>query len=967
MDFSNRLLLQLTVAAFALETAAALDDFPIVPDDIEVSLFASEPLVRNPCAITFDTAGRLCVGMGPQYRKPRAETPGDSVWILTDTDNDGQADSRHQFATGFNSIQGLAWRGSELFVANAPDLTVVSDTDGDGTADKYVRLYTDLGNLEHALHGLNFGPDGKLYMSKGNSKGLTQLPDQLAPQPFRELWGVTTPDGTPTFPTPVISDAGSYQNAYHDPKDDWGITGGVLRCNPDGSELEIVSRGFRNPWDITFDDTFNWLGTDNDQTMGDKIFAPFYGAHFGWGHPWSYDWKGDGHLPTAPANGPLFEGSGTGVIYCGLQNYPDHYRGVFLINDWLRREVYIYRPTWDGARRLPDSDRFQLLAHAGGGRAMPKSEGRSFDPVDIEIGPDGAIWISSWGRQYGAHYENGQLANAGRIYRLWPKSTPPTKTPRPGPLTALGSHLPVWRTDAQNELLKRGTSITPALTRILETPATSPALETWAIWTLGRIYPTAAWRTTNLNQHLQSIRIQATTSAPNPAVRTALTNPEPRIRLEAILTTRQTNQTAWATDIVDLLATEPDRIVYYAAWGALVDLLTVPALNNLLTDQRPAVRRAALLALLEQDALTDLQITPLAKDPDPQTAALATRRLGGKSRLEPKGRPLDATLPPPAPPAVLPFANITASTGHAYRTATLAPGAPVYTDRPYKIRNVPATLANAPFLQTANTDADAASGVTVTFDLKYPSTLYLADDTRAEAIPAWARQDWQPTDLTIETDDPKRMRLYRRESPAGPVTLGNNRDGVRARKGNYILVAVPKLLAPTGKAATLESSLAALPTADPSRGRDLFLSPRGANCAACHQLDGIGNHHAPDLSDIGNRTDANFLITSIINPSTDITEGFAAQMVTTKSGAAFTGILLEETGRHLTVAMTGGAKTKIARADITAQKTLPISAMPPGFNVMLSSQQVADIAAFLLTLKQPAPSDPGATFSFQRS
>ena len=55
------------------------------------------------------------------------------------------------------------------------DLTVVRDTDGDEVADEYVRLYTDLGNLEHGLHGLNWAPD-KLYMSKGNSKGLTVCP-----------------------------------------------------------------------------------------------------------------------------------------------------------------------------------------------------------------------------------------------------------------------------------------------------------------------------------------------------------------------------------------------------------------------------------------------------------------------------------------------------------------------------------------------------------------------------------------------------------------------------------------------------------------------------------------------------------------------------------------------------------------------------------------------------------------------
>ena len=260
---------------FCLSTHAnPAADFPIVAEDLKVKLFAREPLVRNPCAITFDAKGRLCVGMGPQYRKPKPDTPGDSVWILLDDNNDGEADRRKRFATGFNNIQGLAWKEGALWVANAPDLTVVRDTDGDEIADEYLRIFTDLGNLEHGLHGLNWAPDGKLYMSKGNSKGLTILPDRVAPRAFRELWGVKAPN-TPDFPKTKTFNASNYEKNYHDPSDDWGLTGGILRCDADGKNLEIVSRGFRNPWDICFDDTFIWFGTDNDQSQGDKLFSSF--------------------------------------------------------------------------------------------------------------------------------------------------------------------------------------------------------------------------------------------------------------------------------------------------------------------------------------------------------------------------------------------------------------------------------------------------------------------------------------------------------------------------------------------------------------------------------------------------------------------------------------------------------------------------------------------------------------------
>src|SRR4029079_4046870 len=131
-----------------------------------------EPLVRNPSAMAFDARGRLFVGQGPQYRNPKPDTPGDTIEIMIDTDGDGIADKAKPFARGWNCVQGLAWHGRDLWVANAPDLTIVRDLNGDDVADEYIRVFTDLGNIEHGLHGLHWAPDGRLYMSKGNSKGV---------------------------------------------------------------------------------------------------------------------------------------------------------------------------------------------------------------------------------------------------------------------------------------------------------------------------------------------------------------------------------------------------------------------------------------------------------------------------------------------------------------------------------------------------------------------------------------------------------------------------------------------------------------------------------------------------------------------------------------------------------------------------------------------------------------------------
>ena len=111
---------------------------------------------------------------------------------------------------------------------------------------------------------------------------------------------------------------------------------------------------------------------------------------------------------------------------------------------------------------------------------MPSSAGRSFDPVDIEIGPDGGIYISSWGRQYGVEWQNGQMVNEGRIYLMWPKGYPlkaPKRQEKAKPwdqwslnelLSCFDQPLPALRADAQDELVRRGIRHWDALVQAMD-------------------------------------------------------------------------------------------------------------------------------------------------------------------------------------------------------------------------------------------------------------------------------------------------------------------------------------------------------------------------------------------------------------------------------------------------------------------------------------------------------------------
>ena len=86
------------------------DALPVVADGFEVTMPAREPLVQNVSMLAFDARGRLFVGMGPQYRRPLKDTPGDTIVQLVDADGDGTFDAAKTFAGPFHCVQGMAWK-----------------------------------------------------------------------------------------------------------------------------------------------------------------------------------------------------------------------------------------------------------------------------------------------------------------------------------------------------------------------------------------------------------------------------------------------------------------------------------------------------------------------------------------------------------------------------------------------------------------------------------------------------------------------------------------------------------------------------------------------------------------------------------------------------------------------------------------------------------------------------------------
>jgi putative membrane-bound dehydrogenase-like protein len=952
------------------------DALPHVPEGFEVSFFAREPLVRNPCSIAIDGRGRMFVSHGPQYRKPTPDTPPDSVVILEDGDGDGVADAVRTFATGFNCVQGLAWHGNDLWVAHAPDLTVVRDTDGDDVADEYIRVFTDLGNIEHGLHGLNWAPDGRLYMSKGNSKGLVikdwkkDEPDRLAPRPFRELWGVPGPEGAPDSPAPRTFSAGTYKAAYHDPEDDWGRMGGILRCEDMGRNLEIVARGLRNPYGLGFDGGFDWLGVDQDQNEGDRVFMPFYGAEYGWSHAWSPHWTGEGHLPTVPISGPVYHGSGTGVLFADVPNWPDGFRGVWLVNDWLLKKTHVYRPAWQGALMQPQGGQWQDFI--AGGKSL-------FRPVDMAFGPDGALYIIGWGSGYGVERDkDGGMTNEGRVFRVMPKGAPrlpavagkelPDMT-TPELVAEFTSVLPVRRINAQNELVRRGAAVVGDIVAALESPGLAVAGETWAVWTLARLGGNEEFLASaamdagaTLNRRVQAVRaLGCVKCASLPEVLPSLlASPEPRLRFAAIQAAHQAGMAACLATLTDHAGSESDRICYYATWRALRDLGGGQALEPLLADGRGPVRAAALLGLLDLGAMNPEALNALAEDVDETVATVA--RLGlGRGVLKPLGEAFKggavkaASDGAVAPDRRSPIASsIAAESGRGYATGTLQADHTSYTDRSYVFTRVPEILAGAEIIRTSNEDDRSRGNAFLTFELALASTVFVAHDVRIEQLPEWL-QAFADSDLSVTTTDTQ-FRLWSKDFPAGKVTLGGNLPAGRSGpKANYFVVIQPKPLAPQAVPTTAEPSLAALQNADVRRGQALFF--HSAACATCHRVGERGINFGPDLTRLGDRMETKYVVQSILDPNAVITEGFSAHSIEA-DGQSHLGVLLS-TGRTVRLGVAGGRIVEIPQEKITKHETLPVSPMPP-MGSLLSPQDVADVTKWLLTANQKTAAAPPA-------
>ncbi len=388
-----------------------------VPEGLEVTLFASEPMVRNPADMDIDSRGRVWITEGVNYRRwSNLDPKGDRIVILEDTNGDGLADKETTFYQGteINSALGICVLGNKVIVSCSPNVFVFTDTDGDGKSDKKEVLFTGISGVQHdhGVHAFVFGPDGKLYFNMGNEGKQIKRGDgsRIIDVEGHEVSG----NGKP------------YRQ------------GMAFRCNLDGSSFETLGYNFRNNYEVSVDSFGRLWQSDNDDDGNKGVRINYVMDHgnfgytdemngAGWGVAWAkakakgaaeddkvfYEWHqyDPGVVPNLLNTGA---GSPTGITVYEGDLLPEKFRNQVIHCDAGPRVVRAYPVKPDGAGFK--AEMVDILT-------TPDSW---FRPSDVCVAPDGSIFVADWNDPgVGGHnmQDRDVTQMTGRIYRVAPKGS----------------------------------------------------------------------------------------------------------------------------------------------------------------------------------------------------------------------------------------------------------------------------------------------------------------------------------------------------------------------------------------------------------------------------------------------------------------------------------------------------------------------------------------------------------------
>jgi putative heme-binding domain-containing protein len=512
----------------------------IVPDGFEVNLFAADPMLAKPIQMNFDPQGRLWVASSEVYPQIKpGQVANDRILILEDADGDGKAEKTTIFADGLLIPTGVAPGDGGAYVADSTDLVHFSDPDPKtGKARKKRIVLSGFGteDTHHIIHTFRWGLDGRLYIS----------------QSIYIHSHIETPHGVRRL------------NA-----------GGIWQFRPETVELDIFARGWVNSWGTQFDRWGQTFATDGAGGEGINFVVP--GAYYATAHGAARILQGLN--PGSPKHCGLAVASG--------RHLPPEYQGSLITNDFRGHRVCRFELKDDGSGFLAQ-EKQELI----------KSNHPAFRPVDVAMGPDGAIYVADW---YNPIIQHGEVdfrdprrdKTHGRIWRITAKGRPLVERPKlvgasvPELLENLKAPEDWTRQMARQVLKERGqAAVLPELGKWLvrldpsDQEIEHQALE--ALWVCQSLdTPDAKLLETVLNAkdprgRAAACRIVGAWAArladPIALLASRVVDDHPRVRLEAVRALAKVPTSKAAVLAAQALDKPVDRWLDYAIWLTLREL-----------------------------------------------------------------------------------------------------------------------------------------------------------------------------------------------------------------------------------------------------------------------------------------------------------------------------------------------------------------------------------------------------------
>jgi putative membrane-bound dehydrogenase-like protein len=965
----------------------------IVPKDFEIELVAADPVVINPITMVLDDRGRIIVSESHTYRYGPSGSPikpfANPV-VRLDPDGKGGF-TRTLVADGFDDpVMGIAVKGDKLWLtANnylyTYDLADSPPEKGKGIAINKKTLLTDKNKAWNpfGMFVLEWGPDGKLYMSVGNHN-----------------INIEGPDGK-------ISARGG--------------SGLIMRMNPDGTKMERLVHGLRVPYSFEYDPFGQLWLLSNGEGNPDRFVRVIEGVDY---HCYSRgvdnEWLAGRH-PLAPPCEEVHGGAHTQFMRYYASNFPQEYQGNLFACNWGRHGFAganrgIFRFVLDDRNNVVKKDTLVACTDP------------HFRPSHIHLDVDGSLLIADW---YGRDDESDMT---GRIWRLKyvGKDRPVVKHHLDSPewkndnyaIEALGSPDHLIRQKAMNELLRDGKETrfkrVDGLKTFSRTAKDSLGAAN-ALWVLAQIPTPDArvsltegvkhpdWKVRRLAVNI--IRRYPPTTAPTFSaldfvVEAASKDMDPAVRLEGALCRVGDEAPRKLIDALQTGACLDQHLRYEAAWhlGRCGD---EKVLTRLITSDDVDIRLAGLIAIdvacYENTAAKKAALAALGKALEnpgklDHQLLLTVAQLDGDASTVPALEKLISRDDLPTATIARAVLVLKAKSGGSLASSKLSAAAgkrliEAVEKGSLRIASPADQLVLFEFLEAEGPTPFALKQIagqlhSTNKELRLaahtlarrfgPRASELADglwprvlnpktkfEDAVEALSTLARVEKSPTAdrwvRMLEHEDPyvrmETVRWWRnfkgRETFAKVIvdampTLRKKDPRIEDDLKTAVLGGPDK---PTKDSLTTYAlkELADMPDADRPRraamGQQVF--ERNA-CTKCHTTATATTLLAPSLKGIAQQK-ADYLIESVLYPSKIIKTGWEVETIELKSGKFLSGLVKDE-GKHLRV-LNLDKDERVLKTDVESRATTKVSLMPEGQDATLSRREFVDLILYLQTLK----------------